>query len=620
MLLKLPSGLRAAIACGLVASCAPSVDEAGTPTRIVRQIEALLGDVAANELARDPEQATRLGLRDETLAYPFQTYLTDRSQAAYERMRVRRLETLEQLRKAPAATPGSTLARDVAVVIDAYEAATRLGAFGHGQADLGLAYPFVIDHMRGAYIDVPALLTRDHPGRSKADVEAYILRLRQLPDAIDDERRRLFADAAAGIIPPEFILIEMAETADALSDGPGEDHPLMVALTNLMTGPEDLTGDDRAALAAEGLAVITEDVLPAYLRLQAALNALKIRAPYEPGVWQLPEGGDYYSAVLEAYTEPGADAGALHDLGRAEVRALTEALDVALVEAGLPDGTVGERLAALSALPEQAWPEDAEASAGLVAELDTYLSAAAAVTPRLVETPPRTPVTIQAVPGFLEASSPAASYRAAPANGTAPGVFSLNMSDTAGWPRFTLPTLVYHETVPGHHLESAIAAEQARLPLIRQLVWNTAYGEGWAVYGEDLADEMGLYDEDPLGRIGYLQSLLFRAARLVVDTGIHHKRWSREEAANYLVDTTGQDEAAMLKEVDRYAVWPGQAAAYWVGRKKMRDLRERSERVLGPDFDLAAFHQAVLTGGPRPLSLLEKDIERWYGAQIAPDR
>jgi uncharacterized protein (DUF885 family) len=604
---------------GLLVSCSARVDDNGTPMRVVREINHLMDDVAANELARDPELATQLGLPEEDLNYPFQNYLTDRSQAAYERTRVQRLETLAQLRKAPTANPKSNVARDIAVVLGAYEVATEISSFGHGQTNLGIAYPYVTDHMRGAYADVPKLLIRNHPGRTAADARAYILRLRQLPDAIDDERRRMFADAASGVVPPDFILRNMERAAAELSAGAPIDHPLTVGLGNLLTGPDDLTTEQRIALEAEGLAVVRDQVIPAYTRFRAALNALTINAPSEPGVWQLPEGAAYYAAAIEAYTEEGQTPEALYQLGRSEVRALTEQLDTALIAAGYDTGTVGQRLANLATLPEQIYADDEIGKAALLAAMNEHLTAAQNRLDDILEVRPRTPVTIQSLQGFMATTAPAAAYMAARADGTAPGTFSLNISDPSEWPAFTLPTLVYHETVPGHHVEAAMAAEIASLPRLRQLIWNTAYGEGWSMYAEDLADEMGLYEDDPLGRIGYLQSLLFRAARLVVDTGIHHERWSREEAVQYLVETTGQNETAMRREVDRYTVWPGQAAAYWVGRKKIKDLRERARRVMGPDFDLKAFHQEVLKGGPRALSILEKDIERWYSAPLTSD-
>ncbi|MCU0732453.1 MAG: DUF885 domain-containing protein, partial [Hyphomonas sp.] len=188
----------------------------------------------------------------------------------------------------------------------------------------------------------------------------------------------------------------------------------------------------------------------------------------------------------------------------------------------------------------------------------------------------------------------------------------INLTRLADWPDYSLPTLVYHETLPGHHLESGIASEQAGLPLARQLIWNPGYGEGWASYAETLADEGGLYTDDPLGRLGYLQSMLLRAARLVADTGIHQQKWTRDRAISYITSTTGLSPEAAADEVDRYSIWPGQAAAYWIGRQRLLDLRERAQRVLGPKFEPKAFHAAILGGGPRPLDMVEADVTRWY--------
>ena len=212
--------------------------------------------------------------------------------------------------------------------------------------------------------------------------------------------------------------------------------------------------------------------------------------------------------------------------------------------------------------------------------------------------------------------SPSASYVPANVNGTQPARFEINLRRMDDWPDFALATLVFHEAVPGHHIESLKTATEPRLPLARRLIWNTGYGEGWATYAETLANEIGLYTDDPLGRIGYLQSMLLRAARLVADTGIHEMRWSREQAITYITEKTGLSREAAEDEVDRYAVWPGQAAGYWTGRGHLLDLRERAMRVLGSDFDPVAFHDTVLGGGPRPAALVEADITRWYISQL----
>ncbi|KCZ92451.1 DUF885 domain-containing protein [Hyphomonas johnsonii] len=604
-----------AFAAGLTACSAP-VDDAGTPRRIARQVDQLMTTLSQTELARNPELATRLGLTEAAVGYPFNRYLTDRSQATYERTRVTRLEMLEALEQAPKPAPGSPQARHLDTLIAAYRTAETLFVPGHGQAGLGIAYPYVADQMRGAYIDVPDLMTRAHPVRTAEDARAYVARLSQFADAIDDERRRLDADAAAGVIAPDFILRQMAALAAQHGAGPPDTHILITTLDSLLTGPDDLEPGEGEKLAAQARGLVETEILPAYARFGARLTDLAKGAPSQPGVWQLPNGDAYYDASLAAYTHAGVNAEALHSLGQREVLALADQLDAALTEAGFVEGTVTERLVALSALPDQVYPPTEEGRAALLARLEDLQARADAALAREIPRVPRTQVAIRAVPDFLQASSPAAFYSAAPANGTAPGLFQINLTDTADWPDFTLATLVFHETIPGHHLESAVTAEQANLPLARQMIWNVAYGEGWGVYAETLADDMGLYADDPLGRIGYLQSLLFRAARLVADTGIHRMRWSRQQAIDYLTGVTGQPEVAMAAEVDRYTVWPGQAAAYWVGRQRILDLRERAIRVLGPKFDRAAFHEIILTGGPRPLDILEADVEQWYGAQV----
>lgn len=613
---RLRAGLSGLSLALCVTACSPPVDDAGTPRRTARQVDQLMMTLAQTELARDPEMATRLGLTEKGVGYEFNRYLTDRSQASYERVRVSRLEMLQALAEAPKPAPGSAQARHLDTMIKAYETAESLFVAGHGQTGLGVAYPYVADQMRGAYIDVPELMTRSHPVLTAQDARNYVSRLSALPDALDDERRRLNADAAAGVIPPDFILQRMAVLAIEMGAGSADEHILVVTLDSLLGGPEDLSLDEREKLAARARQLVETGILPAYARFADDLTALAARAPSEPGVWQLPGGNAYYEAALAAFTYDGVSAVELHALGQREVVALTDELNGALTEAGFVDGTVAERLQALAAIPGQIYEDSDEGRAALLERLRQLETKAASNLAGEIPSLPRTRIAIRDVPDFLESASPAAFYNAAPANGSAPALFEINLSSMSDWPDFTLATLVYHETIPGHHLESAVAAERANLPLARQMIWNVAYGEGWGVYAETLADDMGLYADDRLGRIGYLQSMLFRAARLVTDTGVHRMRWSRQQAVDYMTQVTGQPETAMAQEVDRYVVWPGQAAAYWVGRQRMLDLRERAERVLGPKFNRSAFHEAILTGGPRPLDILEQDIEDWYGAQV----
>lgn len=604
--------LAAAALMLVAAACSGGADPEGTPRRIVREVEQTLKTVAQNELVRDPELATRLGVLPDAAGYPFGNYLTDRSQAAFERTRLERLETLDVLVRTARPARGSALARHLDAVIAAHEAAERVLVFGHGAGDLSAFYPYVADHMRGAYLDVPELLTRRQPVETPADVEAFLQRASQLAGAIDDDRRRLEADASAGILPPAPILLRMQTLAAAAALETPDMSFMVQTFDNLLVGVEGLTADARAQRSARLKAIFTDDIIPAKARFAASLAVLAESAPPEPGVWQLASGDAYYRAILDAYTGTRETPAELHALGLADVKRFSAELDRALAAAGLPDGTIAERLALLGQQPEQLYEDSDLGRAALIERLTALSVRAARLTESEIGALPAGAVTVSMVPPAFAASAPSARYTPRTADGRNPARFEINLTRLADWPDYSLPTLVYHETLPGHHLESGLAAEKAGLPLARQLIWNPGYGEGWASYAETLADEGGLYTDDPLGRIGYLQSMLLRAARLVADTGIHQQKWTRERAVAYITSTTGLSAEAAADEVDRYSVWPGQAAAYWIGRKRLLDLRERAQRVLGPKFDAKAFHQAILSGGPRPLDMVEADVTLWY--------
>lgn len=610
--LKPGTGLAALIAAGVLGACSGASDPEGTPRRVAREVESTLTIVAQNELVRDPELATELGLTPDAAGFPFGRLLTDRSQAAFERARLERLETLDVLVRTARPAPGSALARHLDTVIAAHEAAEAVLVSGHGAGDLSAFYPYVADHMRGAYLDVPELLVRRQPMETAADVDAFLARVSQLASAMDDDRRRLEADALSGILPPVAVLARMQGLAatGALQDT--EASFVIQTFDNLLNGVDDLPPETRAARSATLRSLFTDTVLPAYARFADAVGRLAEEAPAEPGVWQIAGGDAYYRAVLDAYTGTRETPAQLHARGLADVARLTGELDAAFAGLGLPDGTVAERINFLAQQPGQLYEDSDLGRAALIERLAGLEVQARSLVETQIGAPPSNAVTISMVPLEFAAAAPSAIYTPRTADGRSPARFEINLARITDWPDFTLPTLVFHETLPGHHLESALAAETANLPLARQLIWNAGYGEGWASYAETLADEGGLYTDDPLGRIGYLQSMLLRAARLVVDTGIHEQKWTRDRAIDYIIATTGLSVEAAADEVDRYSVWPGQAAAYWIGRQRILDLRERAQRVLGPKFEPKAFHAAILGGGPRPLDMVEADVTRWY--------
>jgi uncharacterized protein (DUF885 family) len=610
--LKPGTRLAALVVAGILTACSGASDPEGTPRRVAREVERTLTTVAQNELVRDPELATALGLTPEAAGFPFGRLLTDRSQAAFERARLERLETLDVLVRTARPAPGSALARHLDTVIAAHEAAEKVLVAGHGTGDLSVFYPYVADHMRGAYLDVPELLVRRQPMETPADVDAFLARVSQLAGAMDDDRRRLDADAQSGVVPPVAILARMQGLAANGALQTPETSFIVQTFDNLLTGVDGLTPEARANRSATLRTLLAESVLPAYTRFGDAVADLADSAPAEPGVWQITGGDAYYRAVLDAYTGTSETPAQLHARGLADVARLSAELDAAFTDLGLVDGTVVERISFLAEQPGQLYEDSDLGRAALIERLAGLEARARGLVEVQIGPPPSGAVTISMVPMEFAAAAPSAGYTPRTADGRRPARFEINLARITDWPDFTLPTLVFHETLPGHHLESALTAEKANLPLARQLIWNVGYGEGWASYAETLADEGGLYADDPLGRIGYLQSMLLRAARLVADTGIHQQKWTRDRAIDYIIATTGLSVEAAADEVDRYSVWPGQAAAYWIGRQRLLDLRERAQRVLGPKFEPKAFHAAILDGGPRPLDMVEADVTRWY--------
>lgn len=614
---RLRVGLCAAlIGLAPLVACTGGRDPDGTPRRIAREIDRTMMTIAQNELARDPELATRLGLPEASVGFPFNRYLTDRSQAAYERARLSRLETRDLLVRLPRPARGSVLARHLDTLIAAHETAETLFMAGHGSSRLGRSFPYIADHLRGAYLDVPVLLAHYHPMRRPADARAFVDRLAQLADAIEDDRRRMEADALAGVVPPAPVLRRMAAAAGAEASRPAQESRFAETFANLAAGIDGLEAEERASLIADIRRIEEEAVRPAYASFAASLDELARTAPELPGIWQVPEGEAYYAAALRAYTGDTASPAGLHERGRREVDALLADLDRALIALGLEEGTPAERLAFLAEQPGQIYPDTEEGRAEL---MQRFAAHAARALPRLAAVIDTGAPALPELRGALPGTPPTlagARYIPQRTDSSAPAFVEIDLRRMQDWPDYRLAALAFETSLPGRHLDAVVTARDARLPLARLLVPDVAYTEGWAAYAATLADELGLYSDDPVSRIGYLQSRLLHAARMVADTGIHQERWSRDRAISWLSETAGLSPQAAADEVDRYTVWPGQAAAGWLGRARILDLRERAIRVIGPRFEAQAFHRVILAGGPRPLSMVDEDVTRWYTAQI----
>ena len=602
-------------AVSLVASCGPAVNEDGIARRTVRDINRVMEDTAQAELALSPETATRLGLEESSARVSINDVLDDRSQARFERTRLLRIELLNRLLQTPYIPSESELARHLDVISSHYEALTRLEAYGYGRYSLGVARPYAVDQISGAWVDVPDLLVSSQPLRSHADAEDYLARLAALPDAIADERRRLLSDAKSGVIPPQIVLDHLEARLREFARQPVQTHPLIQTFGNVVSGLDATAGPSANTYREAAARTMLDEIIPAYADFADEVARLKLRAPKEAGMSSLQDGDAYYRDLLAFYASPTADPEFLHQEALGAIDAINAEIDAQFVSLGLSGGTVGERLTYLAATPGQARPLSVETRPQVLSTLRQSVSAATEALPRMVADAPNESLVVARMPALKEATYSGAFYTPATADGTSPGLLLINLGEGEEWPPFTLPTLAAHEGVPGHHTESTMTT-QTRNPLLRQMIWDVSFGEGWGTYSEDVADSAGLYGDDPLGRLGYLQSILFRAARVVADTGLHSRGWSYQQTVDYLVDTTGLSRTQMEREVLRYLVWPGQAVSYFAGRNRILDMRTRAEAVLGARFNEASFNSVILAGGPRPLDLVEADVETWYQQQL----
>ena len=576
------------------------------------KLTQLLDSFFDDGLNESPQRATSLGL-DQGDRAGLKSLLDDRSGADKARRlaRARAQQTaLETINRA-ALSAAARVDRDVV----AYQLETAVdGGERFSFGNVGGRYaPYVISQLTGAYQEVPDFLDNQHSVASKADADAYLARLHAFAGALDQDLERAGVDTAAGIVPPDFILDTTLGQLNALRAAPAGQNVLVQSLARKAKAA-GLDGGYEGKAAA----ILTGDVNPALDRQIALVQSLKGKAKHEAGVWRLPDGEAYYAAALGAATTTTLAPAEVHKLGLQQVAEITGKIDKILKRRGLKAGTVAARLTALNDDPAQLYANTDEGRAALIDQLNAQIERVYGVLPRAFHTIPAAKVTVKRVPPFIQDGAPNGYYQRAALDGSRPAIYFINLKDTHDWPKFGLPTLTYHEAIPGHHLQISLQQQSTAIPLIRRTSGFAAYSEGWALYAEQLADELGLYKGDDLGRAGFLQSFLFRAVRLVVDTGMHYKQWSREQAVAYMVSTTGYAPGRVTREIDRYCAWPGQACSYKVGHTTWLRLREGAKARLGSHFDLKSFHDAGLNLGAMPLTVLEGVIAAYVAGQQAP--
>jgi uncharacterized protein (DUF885 family) len=484
----------------------------------------------------------------------------------------------------------------------------RSAEFEHGR--------YRVNQISGPLVSTPQFLTDTHVIKDERSVERYLLRLKEFGRVLREVKERVEADRDAGVVPPDFVIDQSLVGMRAFVAGGAAGNPLVTTLPAKLEKVEGLPEEARGVYVAKARELVEREVIPGYEGMIALFESMRPSASHDAGIWRLPQGAEIYAAALQSNTTTGLSAEEIHALGLSEVARIEAEMTAILDAQGIPGGTLAERIEALNADPSQVFPDSDDGRKQMLEFLEAVDRRVMAVAPKYFITIPPQKLEIVRVPVYSQDSAPRGYYNPPALDGSRPGRFYINQKDTADNPKWTLATLMIHEGAPGHHFQLSAQQLIEGVPLLRKVLPFSAYAEGWALYAERIAKvDMGLYEGDPLGDLGRLQAEMFRAVRLVVDTGMHAKRWSREQSIDYMRARTGMPAAEVTREIERYVVWPGQATSYKVGQLAILRLRDKAEQALGPKFELRRFHEVVLMNGSMPLSVLESVVDEWIATE-----
>jgi uncharacterized protein (DUF885 family) len=469
-------------------------------------------------------------------------------------------------------------------------------------------HDYPVNQLFGVQSSTPNLMTQQQPLTNRVDAEHYIARLDAIPAKFAQVLEGVRLREQKGIVPPRFAVDKVIDQMKGFIKNGAKGTPLYAVFAEKLQQVDSLSDGQRDDLKARVEQSITQRVIPAYQLLISHFERMQAKVTRSDGAWALPDGEAYYQHQIESHTTTTMTADEIHALGLSEVAGIRTHMEARLAELGLAEGTLAQRMTALSKRPEFVYPNTDAGRMQVLNDYQAIIDEMYRALPAQFGRMPKAKVVVKRVPEFVEKSAPAAYYDAPAIDGSRPGVFFANLRDANETPRFGMRTLAYHEAAPGHHLQVAIAQELKGLPIFRKFSSFTGYSEGWALYAERLAWEMG-FQKQAAEDLGRLQDEMLRAVRLVVDTGIHAKRWSRERAIAYMVEHTGMAEDAAVTEIERYFVNPGQALAYKIGMIKILQLRDKAKAALGERYDQRAFHDVVLSNGAVPLTVLEQLID-----------
>lgn len=571
--------------------------------------EMLFDKITTTLFAARPMDATMYGVSQEVAGGYYQDKLPDYSPAAEKALRQSLRHYADQLSELKSDTMQGEENRKVVIDLAHYYSGEKQFDIGFIDGWMGHS-PFIVSQINGPAIDVPNLLQNNHPIKNEQNAKDYIARMAQFGDMIESVKAKVLADADKGWIPPKVIIKGALNFLNGFVAVEPEQHALVTNLQNKLD-KLDITAEQKEKMMFDAVSITKTTIYPAYKNLAMVMEDLLEKAPEESGIWAQPNGAEFYRYAVSELGDTDLTPEQVHQIGLDEVERITAEMDAILKSEGYDKGTVGERMAALNDEERFIYEDSDQGRQKLLDDLNGMLADINEVMPTRFATIPPYDVEIRRIPVERQDGAPGGQYTPPPLDGSDPGVYWINLKDMKANPKFDLKTLTYHEANPGHHWQIALNMSQESLPLIRRIAPYNAYVEGWALYSELVAWEMGMYKDDPYGDLGRLKAELFRAVRLVVDTGLHHKKWTREQAIDYMAEKTGTAQSSVVSEIERYMVWPGQALGYKLGMLNIVDQREKAKEELGEAFDIKEFHDLVLLGGAVPMSVLNDKIDAW---------
>ena len=503
------------------------------------------------------------------------------------------------------------------------EVMQNLGRYFSGSKDFDIGYidtwmglsPFIVNQINGPLIDVPNTLITNQQINTKKDANDYIKRLDHYDLFVEHVLDKIAADSDKNWTPPLVIVNKSIAAMKGFIKPEASQHPFVTSFESKLKKNKTITFNDKKHMTDMLKLIVASKVYPAYRNVINALEDLSMSARNESGIWAQPNGAAYYKDAVKMLGDTDLSPAQIHQLGLDEVKRILKQMDAILKSQGLNKGSVGQRMTALNDDARFLYEDSQAGRKQLLDDLNGYINGISKRMDEQFATRPKYAVEVRKFPKSREESAPGGMYTNPPIDGSQPGIYWINLRDIKANPKFDLKTLTYHEAIPGHHWQIALNLEQESLPLLRRIAPYNAYTEGWALYSEKVAAEMGMYKNDPFSDLGRLKAELFRAVRLVVDTGLHYKKWTREQAIKYMAETTGTVESDVVAEIERYMVWPGQALGYKLGMINILRLRDKARKQLGDKFDIKAFHDLILLGGAVPMSVLNRKVEEWIKAR-----